>query len=238
MNNKGNNNIPSMKGDDEILALATRKAYEAIREKYIFDIPDTWNIECGKCALSFDDIREKMIDAGYSISKANTYYGEDSSIKSDSYIIWLNIYRNERTIKNPIFIGEMKKQGTNNKRLEEGKKKQAQGNAAGDRTAKNFHIAADFCYLCDRHFFPYNVFMHGYDFKETEITKTTKAKLMPFFGKLNVLNPYFDADIPWTRKGGSCFYQGDDYTYEQLYKVCYDCCEAGIKYYLSKYKEK
>ena len=134
-------------------------------------------------------------------------------------------------------MGEMKKQGTNEKRMLEGKKKQSIGNAGPDRVAKNYVIASDFCYLCDKFFFPYNVFLHGCDFKENEITTTTKAKLQPFFGTLNNLNPYFDNDIWWGRKGGSCFFQGDDYTYEQLYNICFQCCEIGILYYISKYQE-
>ena len=104
----------------------------------------------------------------------------------------------------------------------EGKKKQAIGNAGPDRVAKNFEIAADYCFLCDKTFFPYNVFLHGCDFRESEITNTTKAKLHPFFGELNILNPYFDKDIFWARKGGSCFFQGNDYTYEQLYNICFN----------------
>ena len=45
MNNKRNNNIPSYKTDDELLTIATKDAYVAIREKYLCRIPDAWNIE-------------------------------------------------------------------------------------------------------------------------------------------------------------------------------------------------
>ena len=235
MNNKGNNNIPSSKTDDELLTIATKDAYVAIREKYLCRIPDTWNIDCKTKKLTFDVIKTEMINNGFSVSKAEQYYGLNSSIVTDAHIIYLIMNINNNIVHKPIFIGEIKKQGTNGKRLEEGKKRQAQGNAAGDRVAKNFEIASDYCYLCDKEFFPYNVFLHGYDFNETEITNTTKAKLQPFFGKLNVLNPYFDKDIFWTRKGGSCFYQGEDYTHEKIYNICFDCCEKGILYYLSKY---
>ena len=62
-----------------------------------------------------------------------------------------------------------------------------------------------------------------------------EAKLQPFFGELNKFNPYFDKDIYWARKGGSCFLQGEDFTFEQLYEICFKCCETGIKYYLEKF---
>jgi type II restriction enzyme len=237
MNNKGNNNIPTSKNDDDMLTTATKNVFESIREKYLCLIPDTWNFECGEKKLTFKDIKEKMISEGISPSKAESYYGGKSSIETDAHVIYLTMSVDGKIVRKPIFMGEMKKQGTNDRRLMEGKKRQAIGNAGTDRVAKNFEIASDYCFLCDKEFFPYNVFLHGCDFKESEITVTTKAKLHPFFGALNVLNPYFDKDVFWTRKGGSCFFQGEPYTYESLYKVCFECAEIGVKHYLKKYAE-
>lgn len=235
MNIKGNNNIPSSTLDDATLTTAAMNACESIREKYLCRIPDTWNFECGTKKITFKDIRDEMISEGINPDKAESYYGGPSSIETDAHIIYLTMNIDGKIVRKPIFMGEMKKQGTNDRRLMEGKKKQAIGNAGPDRVAKNFEIASDYCFLCDSRFFPYNVFLHGCDFKESEITTTTKAKLHPFFGTLNILNPYFDKDIPWARKGGSCFFQGEPYTYEQLYKVCFDCCEMGVSHYLEKY---
>lgn len=237
MNNKGNNNIPSSRTDDELLTVVTKNACETIREKFLFRIPDTWDFECGTRKISFKEIRTEMINEGVSFRKADSYYGGNSSIETDAHVIYLVMSSRGGKIRKPIFIGEMKKQGTNDQRVMEGKKRQSIGNAGTDRVAKNFEIASDYCYLCDKEFFPYNVFLHGCDFKEEEITGTTKAKLQPFFGDLNTLNPYFDKDIFWARKGGSCFYQGEDYTYGQLYDICYKCCESGVLHYLSKYSE-
>lgn len=237
MNNKGNNNISSSKTDDKLLTIAAKNACDSIKEKYLCNIPDTWNFECGTKKLTFKEIKAEMINEGISIAKADSYYGGNSSIETDAHVIYLIMNVNGKIVRRPIFMGEMKKQGTNDKRMLEGKKKQAIGNAGPDRVAKNFEIASDYCYLCDKDFFPYNVFLHGCDFKESEITGTTKAKLQPFFGNLNTLNPYFDKDIFWARKGGSCFFQGEDYTYEQLYNICFTCCEIGVKHYLSKYSE-
>ena len=237
MNNKGNNNIPTSKIDDDMLTKAAKDACDAIREKYLCKIPDTWNIECGNKKITFEDIKGQYLNYGISNYKANLYYGLPSSIETDAHIISLIMNKGGNTIHKPIFIGEIKKQGTNDKRLSEGKKKQAIGNAGPDRVAKNFEIASEYCYMCDKDFFPYNVFLHGCDFREGEITNTTKAKLQPFFGELNKLNPFFDKDISWARKGGSCFYQDKDYTYEQLYDMAYNCCKLGVEHYLSKYKE-
>jgi type II restriction enzyme len=234
MNLKGNN-IPSMSTDDELLSMAVQNVCNDIKDKYICSLPSTWYIECGIKKITYSEIKSMLIEQGISVEKANNYYGQESSIITDSYIIWLIMNDNGKQIKKPLFIGEMKKQGTNDKRVLEGKKRQAIGNAGPDRVAKNFFIASEYCYLLDKDVFPYNVFLHGCDFNENEITKTTKSKLEPFFGNLNILNPFFDKDIPWSRKGGSCFYQGTDYTHEELYNYSYKCCEITINYYLKKY---
>lgn len=227
--------IPSSKHDDDLLTTVTVDVCNAINNSYIFRIPDTWNFECGPKRLTFKDIKRKMINEGISPKKAERYYGVDSSIITDSHIIYLTMKVDGKTIRKPLFLGEIKKQGTNDVRVAEGKKKQAIGNAAPDRISKNFLISSDFCYLSDKELFPYTVFLHGCDFNDVWLTNTMLAKIQPFFGELNKLNPFFDKDVFWNRRGGSCFFQGDNYTYEQLYKICYECCEVGVKHFLKKY---
>lgn len=236
MNTLGNN-IISSKYDDDLLTEVTKSVSEHIRNEYICQLPDTWDIECGSKKIVFSDIIDRFILNGIPKYKAEEYYGGPSSIETDSHVIYLTINFSTYVLKYPLFMGEMKKQGTNDKRIAEGKGKQAIGNAAGDRVSKNYCIASDYCYACDKKFFPYNVFMHGCDFDEDTMTSTMKAKLQPFFGELNKLNPFFDQDmiIALSKKsGGSCFYQKEEYTYEKLFKICYECCKIGIEYYLSK----
>ena len=64
----------------------------------------------------------------------------------------------------PILISEAKKQGTNDKLLEEGKKKQAKGNAI-ERAVKNHSEISLYCRPYD--YYPYVVFASGCDFEET-----------------------------------------------------------------------
>lgn len=228
--------ITSSKKDDELLTKVSQDVALALKKEYICKIPNTWNIQCGEKNISFNDLKSLMIDReGISRHKAEMYYGLDSNIITDASIIYLTIKENGNILYRPLFLGEMKKQGTNDRRMMEGMKKQAIGNAAGDRMCKNFMIAADLCHLANKDFFPYTLFLHGCDFKEEELTKTTLAKFQPFFGELNKLYPFFDKDITWAPKGGSCFYQGNEYTYEQLYNICYECCKCGIEHFLKKY---
>ena len=230
--------IESSKKDDDLLTSVSENICKDLKDNYLSSLPETWNIECGSRKLSFDDIKTALVDSGLSETKASKYYGINSSIETDSHIIYLTIKKGDKIIKKPLFMGEIKKQGTNDKRLAEGKIKQAIGNAAGDRVAKNFLISSDYCYICDKEFFPYNVYLHGCDFND-DMTNTMKGKLTPLFGTLNKINPWFDKDIliyTAGHKGGSCFYQNNDFTYKQLYNLGYECCKIGIEHYLEKYK--
>jgi hypothetical protein len=237
MSNRGYS-IPRDRNDEALLMSASSKVFEDIKNEYLFQLPNNWNIECSSPRLFFSDIKSSLLRNGCSLSIAESYYGGNNSIITDAHIIYLTIKDGDIVNKYPLFMGEMKKQGTNNKRIKEGKGKQAQGNAAGDRVAKNYLIASDYCYACDSDFFPYNVFLHGFDFSNSEITTTTKSKLTPLFGSLNVFNPWFDKDaliLLSSHKGGSCFYQEDEFTEDWLMKICYSCCVEGIKHYLKKY---
>lgn len=232
-------NITSSLNDDKLLTRATELAYVNITSDWLFKLPSNWNIICCGKKLMYSDIRKRMLERGYSKSSVFKYYNGDGGVECDSPIIYLTVkdssYGNVSSY--PLFIGEIKKQGTNDRRVSEGKKKQAIGNAAPDRVAKNYEIFADFCYNCDCNFFPYNVFLHGCDFSDDEMTGTMRGKLSPFFGDLNVFNPYFDKDVRMSLKGGCCYYQEEDFTVEQLYDYVYKCCEEGIKYFLCKFVE-
>ena len=72
-------------------------------------------------------------------------------IKPDGGVLYL-IFKG---IKYPIIVGEAKQQGTNDKREEEGKKKQSMGNAI-ERACKNFLELR--CYYKHFDYFPYHIF--------------------------------------------------------------------------------
>ena len=230
---KENERINFSSGYEKTLDKAVEMAVKEISNKYICSIPDEWDLCIRDKRILFSDIKDKMQENGLSTEKANMYYGLDSSIIVDAKVVELTI-NNGGTVKSyPLFIGEDKKQGTNDERISEGKARQAIGNAV-ERAAKNYIIVADYCFLHDHNFFPYVIFAHGCDFGD-DITKTTKAKLMPYVGEINVINPFFDNEIWWARKGGTCFCQNDTFTEEELYKICYEICRIGIEHYLKRF---
>lgn len=212
---------------------AVEMAVKSIRNKYICLIPDEWDIRISDKKIPFSAIKDKMQEIGLSKVKSEMYYGLDSSIIVDVKIVELTINDGGNVKSYPLFIGEDKKQGTNDKRIFEGKSRQAIGNAV-ERAAKNYIIVADYCFLYDRNFFPYVIFAHGCDFGD-DMTKTMKAKLMPYIGEINKINPYFDSEIWWARKGGTCFCQNDMFTTENMYKICYEVCKIGIEHYLKRF---
>ena len=79
-------------------------------------------------------------------------------ILPDGGIVYAEIFGKQY----PILISEAKKQGTNDKRLEEGKKKQGKGNAI-ERAVKNQSEISLYCRPYD--YYPYVVFASGCDFE-------------------------------------------------------------------------
>lgn len=226
------NKIISSTIDDALMKSATERLYDLVRSTFITKIPSNWSFELKDNKLLFSEIRDMLVERGFSEKLAETYYGGDNCIKCDAHIIGLTIKVGQKILFKPIFIGEIKKQGTNEQRIQEGKKKQAIGNASCDRMSKNYSIFAEYCFLCNRDIFPYNLFLHGCDFSADEVTTTTISKIKPFFGEINKVKPFFDNKIWWARKGGSCFLQHDNYTEDEIVAKSFECCKIVIGYYL------
>lgn len=103
-----------------------------------------------KPSLTKIEISCKVVD-GYKPSN------DRSTVKPDGGILYAQI----GDIHYPILVSEAKKQGTNDIRNAEGKKKQAAGNAI-ERACKN--ILEFLIYFDNYDYFPYIVFIYGCDF--------------------------------------------------------------------------
>lgn len=107
------------KKDDAIIKIATNEVIQILKEKYPNHIFEH------RSALKFTEIEEycqRLFDLP-------DYDYNDRRLLPDGGVIWMDN-------KYPILISEMKRQGTNDERLEEGKAKQASGNAI-ERLGKN-----------------------------------------------------------------------------------------------------
>lgn len=108
----------------------------------------------------------------------------------------------------PLFVGEMKHQGTNKKRISEGKAKQAVGNAI-ERASKNMNLVKTL--FKGSNVFPYTMFCWGDDFVDSE---TVRSKLIAMNGMypLNQNNSEaFSKDL-----AASIYYQEQEWLVEDI----------------------
>ena len=148
------------------------------------------------------------------------YNYSNRRLEPDGGVIWMNG-------KYPILISEMKRQGTNDERLKEGKKKQAVGNAI-ERLGKNL-IGFKTLYENDD-IFPFCCFCWGCD-----VVNET------FLGKIYTLNSFYeinriyDQPITTNNKPFTCLLkETGPYTLEELVMTMLQVAIGAIEYYINK----
>lgn len=153
-----------------------------------------------------------------------SYHHNSSFIRPDGGCIFLI---DKKGNKYPILISEIKKQGTNNKLVKEGKDKQSKGNAI-ERLGKN--VCAFRAMLTEEDIFPFICFGSGCDF-EPSSTILDRVSCIAMFGELNKVNVHNNGRF----QHGSYFFREEDWTLkeiEDLFKVIVD---ESIRYYTGKY---
>lgn len=128
----------------------------------------------------------------------------------------------------PILIGEMKSQGTNDLRQQEGKERQSQGNAI-ERLGKNvigFRTA-----MLSENIFPFVCFGNGCDFEGNSSIKD-RVVTIAMFGSLNKTYLHEQREL-FNR--GSFYFRVEPWTEDEMFEVAYRIAEQSIYYYFSKY---
>lgn len=173
---------------------------------------------------------EKMINKEYTTL-------DSSYIKPDGGFLWVMINGTKRY----ILVSEQKRQGTNDKRLLEGKCKQSQGNAA-ERLGKN--VDAFDVLFGDEDIYPFIVFLQGCDFFDKESTIGDRIRTIAKFQQTNVLNIYWKQIQKHNFIGGSYFMRGhsmndihgtSDWSFQEMCDPMFTIAETSLKYYLEKY---
>lgn len=157
------------------------------------------------------------------------YHFETSAMRPDGGILSL-VDKNSQTY--PILIAEKKNQGTNDLRAQEGKKKQAKGNAI-ERLGKNvigFRTAMKI-----ESIFPFVCFGDGCDFND-DSSILDRVVTIAQFGKLNVehlhnqgSNNEFDR--------GTFYFRSREWTEDEMADLSGKLAKKSIYYYFSKYGE-
>lgn len=154
-------------------------------------------------------------------------------IAPDGGFIWVEI----KGVKHFILIGEQKHQGTNDKRLSEGKKKQALGNAV-ERLGKNYN-GLDLLFT-EEAILPFVTFLQGCDFHDSE---TILDRVIIIFKSLkkNDINLFKDKRL----RAGSYFVRGHKYTEgsygssdwndQEITNIFKIISEESLQYYITKY---
>ena len=131
----------------------------------------------------------------------------------------------------PILIAEVKNQGTNVLREQEGLPRQAKGNAI-ERLGKNligFRTA-----LLREAIFPFVCFGDGCDF-ESDSSILDRVVTMAMFGNLNQTYLHTQGDGRFNR--GSFYFRPEPWSVDEMYEIMKDIAERSVYYYFSKYTQ-
>lgn len=130
----------------------------------------------------------------------------------------------------PVLITEVKNQGTNDLRAQEGLKKQAMGNAI-ERLGKN--VIGFRAMMLDVGIIPFVCFGYGWDFHEGS-SILDRVKTIAMFGELNTVNV-----VPEGEEGlfnrGSFFFRLEPWSLREMSDVMFDVGSRAIHYYFAKY---
>jgi len=174
------------------------------------------------------------------IINSDIYVSDKSYFKPDGGLLWIQIYGKKYFYLFP----EQKRQGTNDKRLMEGKNKQPQGNAS-ERIADKLCIAR--LLFGDYDIFPFVTFLQGCDFYEPESTIPDRIKRTFNFLEPNVIHNEWIQTQKNNKVGGSYFMRGhsmkevpgtSDWTNEEMYEIMNMIANQSIKYYIKNYGHK
>ena len=213
------------KKDDKNIYLAMQETAKYIEDKFDFSVN----------FANYEICFEKNINYEYMINfiKRNSKRKEfdnsfnDRNIKPDGGILSL-IKKDEvgNVIeKFPILISEIKRQGTNDARLKEGKKRQATGNAI-ERLGKN--LTGIKAMMASENITPFVCFGWGCDFAKDSKTVLSKVIMMNEFYPLNKI-------YIWKRDGFSpvsMFFREEIWTSDEMIDIMKEIAEASIRYYL------
>jgi len=158
------------------------------------------------------------------------YHFDSSSIRPDGGILYIRGQPGDK-LSYPILITEVKNQGTNVLRAEEGLPKQAKGNAI-ERLGKN--LIGLRAALMRENIFPFVCFGYGCDF-EPDSSILDRVTTMAMFGKLNKTYLHNEQNGRFNR--GSFYFRPEKWSIAEMYEIMKDIAERSILYYFSKYGE-
>ena len=158
------------------------------------------------------------------------YHFDRSYILPDGGILFIESNKDDG-LTYPILISEVKNQGTNDRRAQEGLPRQARGNAI-ERLGKN--LIGLRTALMRESIFPFVCFGYGCDFEDIS-SILDRVSTMAMFGRLNKTYLHNEEGGKFNR--GSFYFREEKWTVDEMANVMKDIAERSILYYFSKYRE-
>jgi type II restriction enzyme len=171
------------------------------------------------------ELRHTFPDVGFH------HHFDTSSIRPDGGILFLKAPAADK-LSYPILISEVKNQGTNDLRAQEGLPKQAKGNAI-ERLGKN--LVGLRAALMQETIFPFVCFGYGCDFEPTS-SILDRVVTMAMFGELN--RTYLHNEEQGRFNRGSFYFRKSKWSVDEMTAIMLDIAERSVLYYFSKYSEK
>lgn len=159
-----------------------------------------------------------------------SYHFASSSIRPDGGFLYIRSKPGD-PLTYPILISEVKNQGTNDRRAQEGLGRQARGNAI-ERLGKN--LIGLRAALLRESIFPFVCFGYGCDFEE-DSSILDRVSTMAMFGELNRTYLHNQEDGKFNR--GSFYFRPERWTVAEMSEIMTDIAERAVLYYFSKYRE-
>lgn len=220
-NQHGTKNTESF-NQDNLIKQCRDNVLNKLKEQYP-------NINFGHDPTFNTQLLERMLNQSPK-TKSSSY------VQPDGGLCWVLI----NSVKYYILVTEQKKQGTNDKRILEGKEEQSTGNAV-ERLGKN--LDAFDVLFGDEDIYPFVVFLQGCDFYE-DSSIPDRVKTMFKFQEQNKINLEWKQLQKHNYVGGSYFMRGhsiydeagtSDWLAEEMIPIMFEIASRATEYYISKY---
>ncbi|MDE0243262.1 MAG: restriction endonuclease [Candidatus Kaiserbacteria bacterium] len=207
--------------DDRLASDAMERTIRYINERFPDLERDGYYIDYQQTVLLADLVAvikgyEKRVEYA-------TLNNKDAFMSPDGGLLILK-KKSDKTYQRLVLVVEMKRQGTNDRREKEGKKKQAQGNAV-ERLGKNLiGIRSTLQY---ENITPFVCFGWGVDFVEGS----------SILDRIITMNEFYDLNKIYVfKKDGyspvSMFFRKEQWSVEELFEVMKEIAETSIRNYI------
>lgn len=157
------------------------------------------------------------------------HHFESSHLRPDGGVLFLVDKHDNR---HPVLISEVKNQGTNDLRMQEGLSKQAKGNAV-ERLGKN--VIGLRTALITESIFPFVCFGYGCDFA-SDSSILDRVTTIAMFGELNKTHLHEQGPSGEFRRG-SFYFREAAWTIDEMADIMFDIASRSVLYFFSKYRE-